>query len=398
MTDLESSGPVVWPKWCYSNGLTDSVELPSGLSLTPAVKQRRRKRTPDRAGELVKREAATPDRSPSGSPRSLASQRSSSERHSPATPASMASVAATPVTSQPGVGPPQPPRNYSDFMRSLAAKYNNNSSTHSEYFSGQQNGLLRGFDYSRYGLKPGHTPLLPAGSPKEEKKEEPVTAASPLLAMHPHLAALSGLPMLDMLSMVRPGLTPSDYLASSQAAVAAAAAAPTAPAGKRPAEGAPLDLSNMKRPRLDKAGFKELFGLKEEEPRAGSASPRPTAELAAALHGSACTQKPCSTEAEAVAAWDVEQVCAFVRSVDVCAEYAEAFKEHGIDGSTLPLLSAEHLTNILSMKLGPALKLRTALSQKIGHCAVCMHCSHCHATPKTVAKSFLPFSPTSKGH
>ena len=76
----------------------------------------------------------------------------------------------------------------------------------------------------------------------------------------------------------------------------------------------------------------------------------------------------------------------------------QAFKEHGIDGSTLPLLSAEHLTNILSMKLGPALKLRTALSQKIGHCAVCMHCSHCHAAPKTVAKSFLPFSPPSKGH
>ena len=195
------------------------------------------------------------------------------------------------------------------------------------YFSSQQNGLLRGFDYSRYGLKPGHTPLLPAASPKDDKKEEPVVsaaAANPLLAVHPHLAALSGLPMLDVLSMMRPGLTPADYLASSQAAAAAAAAAatPAAPAGKRPADGAPLDLSNMKRPRLDKAGFKELFGLKEE-PRAGSASPRPTAELAAALHGSACTQKPCSTEAEAVAAWGVDEVCAFVRSLDVCAEYAE---------------------------------------------------------------------------
>ena len=190
------------------------------------------------------------------------------------------------------------------------------------YFAGQPNGLLRGFDYSRYGLKPGHTPLLPASSPKEEKKEEGVPA-NPLLAVHPHLAALSGLPMLDVLSMVRPGLTPADYLAGSQAAAPAPAAAPVAPAGKRPAEGAPLDLSNMKRPRLDKAGFKELFGLKEEEPRADSASPRPTAELAAALHGSACTQKPCSPEGEAVAAWGIDEVCAFVRSVDVCAEFAE---------------------------------------------------------------------------
>ena len=110
-----------------SGGLTESVELPSGLSLTPAVKQRRRKRTPDTAGELVKREAATPERSPSGSPRSLVSQRSPSERHSPATPASVASVAVTPVTSQPAAGQPPPPRNYSDFMRSLAAKYNNNN-------------------------------------------------------------------------------------------------------------------------------------------------------------------------------------------------------------------------------------------------------------------------------
>ena len=185
------------------------------------------------------------------------------------------------------------------------------------YFAGQQSGLLRGFDYSRYGLKPGHTPLLPA---KEEKREEAVTPPSnPLLAVHPHLAALSGLPMLDVLSMVRPGLTPADYLAGSQAAPAPAAA----PAGKRPADGAPLDLSNMKRPRLDKAGFKELFGLKEEEARSDSVSPRPTAELAAVLHGSACTQKPCSTEAETVAAWGVDEVCAFVRSVDVCAEYAE---------------------------------------------------------------------------
>ncbi|XP_037076506.1 sterile alpha motif domain-containing protein 11-like [Pollicipes pollicipes] len=360
MTDLDSSGPVIWPKWCYSNVPTEGPELPSGLSVTPAVK-RRRKRTLESAD--VKRESSTPERSPSGSPRSLSSQRSPHERHSPATPAS----AATPVTSQ-----ALPPRNYSDFMRSLAAKYNNNNPN--EYFSGQANGLLRGFDYSRYGLKPGHTPLL-ASPAKEEKKEEVAPAANPLLAVHPHLAALSGLPMLDVLSMVRPGLTPSDYLAAGQTAAAA-------PAGKRPPEGAPLDLSNMKRPRLEK-GFKELFGLKEEAARVGSASPRPSAELAAALHGSACTQKPCSPEAEAVSSWGVDEVCSFVRSVDVCAEYAETFREHGIDGSTLPLLSAEHLTNILHLKLGPALKLRTALSQKIGHCAVCMHCTHCHATKPT---------------
>lgn len=30
------------------------------------------------------------------------------------------------------------------------------------------------------------------------------------------------------------------------------------------------------------------------------------------------------------------------------------------------------------MKLGPALKLRAILSRRLGHCAVCLHCVHCH--------------------
>ena len=76
----------------------------------------------------------------------------------------------------------------------------------------------------------------------------------------------------------------------------------------------------MKRPRL---GFKELFGLKDEDVRSGGGSPRPAAELASSLHGSVCAQKPCSPEAESVRSWGVNEVCAFVRSVDFCAEYAE---------------------------------------------------------------------------
>ena len=105
-----------------SDAQTETVELPSGLSLTPTVKQRRKKRTLEGLAD-VKREAATPDRSPSGSPGSLVSQRSPVERRSPATPASVAPMAASPATSQPAAAQP-PPRNYSDFMRSLAAKYN----------------------------------------------------------------------------------------------------------------------------------------------------------------------------------------------------------------------------------------------------------------------------------
>ncbi|PSN41580.1 hypothetical protein C0J52_17895 [Blattella germanica] len=35
----------------------------------------------------------------------------------------------------------------------------------------------------------------------------------------------------------------------------------------------------------------------------------------------------------------------------------------------------------MGMKLGPALKLRATLSRRLGHCAVCMHCVHCHNAP-----------------
>lgn len=55
------------------------------------------------------------------------------------------------------------------------------------------------------------------------------------------------------------------------------------------------------------------------------------------------------------------------------------FREHAIDGSTLPLLTEDHLTASMGLKLGPALKLRTALAKRIGHCAICLHCAHCHA-------------------
>ncbi|KAG5890336.1 hypothetical protein JTB14_016222 [Gonioctena quinquepunctata] len=54
------------------------------------------------------------------------------------------------------------------------------------------------------------------------------------------------------------------------------------------------------------------------------------------------------------------------------------FREQRIDGSGLPLLTEDHLTNRMNMKLGPALKLRSILAKKIGSCNVCLHCSHCH--------------------
>lgn len=37
----------------------------------------------------------------------------------------------------------------------------------------------------------------------------------------------------------------------------------------------------------------------------------------------------------------------------------QTFKDHMIDGETLPLLSEEHLLDTLGLKLGPALKIRS---------------------------------------
>ncbi|CAM1324758.1 Uncharacterised protein g8776 [Pycnogonum litorale] len=95
---------------------------------------------------------------------------------------------------------------------------------------------------------------------------------------------------------------------------------------------------------------------------------------------STCTNSSCSDSALAneVSKWTVDEVCNFVTSVDTCAEYAEKFREQSIDGAVLPLLTEEHLITNMKMKLGPAIKLRSTLARKIGHCIVCMHCVHCH--------------------
>ncbi|KOB79334.1 Uncharacterized protein OBRU01_00551 [Operophtera brumata] len=47
------------------------------------------------------------------------------------------------------------------------------------------------------------------------------------------------------------------------------------------------------------------------------------------------------------------------------------FREQRIDGAGLPLLTEDHLTGMLQMKLGPALKLRAVLARRLEPCATC---------------------------
>ncbi|XP_041979542.1 uncharacterized protein LOC121733379 [Aricia agestis] len=79
----------------------------------------------------------------------------------------------------------------------------------------------------------------------------------------------------------------------------------------------------------------------------------------------------CAEARARLSAMSVDEVVEFVASIDICAEYATNFRDQRIDGSGLPLLTEEHLTGMLQMKLGPALKLRAAVAKKIEPCAQC---------------------------
>lgn len=84
--------------------------------------------------------------------------------------------------------------------------------------------------------------------------------------------------------------------------------------------------------------------------------------------------RKCHARIEEISAWTVDNVCDFVGSIDICAEYVQNFRDQSIDGAGLPLLTEEHLTNSLGMKLGPALKLKSMLAKKLGGpcpCALC---------------------------
>lgn len=73
-----------------------------------------------------------------------------------------------------------------------------------------------------------------------------------------------------------------------------------------------------------------------------------------------------TTAPEDVNKWTVEDVCNFVGGLSGCGEYARVFREQGIDGETLPLLTEEHLLNTMGLKLGPALKIRAQVAKRLG--------------------------------
>ncbi|KAM6160984.1 sterile alpha motif domain-containing protein 7 [Erethizon dorsatum] len=69
---------------------------------------------------------------------------------------------------------------------------------------------------------------------------------------------------------------------------------------------------------------------------------------------------------EDIQKWTVDDVHTFIRSLPGCSDYAQVFKDHAIDGETLPLLTEEHLRGTMGLKLGPALKIQSQVSQHVG--------------------------------
>ncbi|XP_003503547.1 sterile alpha motif domain-containing protein 7 [Cricetulus griseus] len=65
--------------------------------------------------------------------------------------------------------------------------------------------------------------------------------------------------------------------------------------------------------------------------------------------------------------WTVDDVHNFIRSLPGCSDYAQVFKDHAIDGETLPLLTEQHLRGTMGLKLGPALKIQSQVSQHVGN-------------------------------
>ncbi|XP_071608792.1 sterile alpha motif domain-containing protein 7 [Heliangelus exortis] len=70
---------------------------------------------------------------------------------------------------------------------------------------------------------------------------------------------------------------------------------------------------------------------------------------------------------EDIRKWTVDDVHNFIMSLPGCSDYAQVFKDHAIDGETLPLLTEEHLLDTMGLKLGPALKIRSQVSRRLGN-------------------------------
>ncbi|KAL2085448.1 hypothetical protein ACEWY4_018768 [Coilia grayii] len=66
-------------------------------------------------------------------------------------------------------------------------------------------------------------------------------------------------------------------------------------------------------------------------------------------------------QASRVAHWTVDEVADFIHSLPGCVEQAKQFREEQIDGKAFLLLTQRDIVKIMSVKLGPALKIYNSI-------------------------------------
>ncbi|KAG8123851.1 hypothetical protein E2320_019214 [Naja naja] len=61
--------------------------------------------------------------------------------------------------------------------------------------------------------------------------------------------------------------------------------------------------------------------------------------------------------ASKVSKWSTDEVSEFIRSLPGCEEHGKVFKDEQIDGEAFLLMTQADIVKIMSIKLGPALKI-----------------------------------------
>ncbi|XP_035439942.1 uncharacterized protein LOC118269123 isoform X3 [Spodoptera frugiperda] len=321
------------------------------------------------------RDAASPAHAPPPTPTPAPHAPVKSERLSPHDSNASRSRSVTPSTSSyPGTPPERgsphapappasahPPRNYSDIMRSLAARYNTHNNN--DYFH-----RMNGFGEVR------------TSAPAQDATDAPLGGLFTRLACKqggpPRLPAFPV--MLDMSST-------KTLLAISRVGRSGRSRRKRNGAGAP--EHSPLDLSAAGESAAKRARLSASPSTRSDSDDRDRVSNDERSD--------ARGECLCAEARARLSAWSVDEVCDFINSIDICAEYATNFREQRIDGAGLPLLTEDHLTGMLQMKLGPALKLRAVLARRLEPCAQCQAATNTLAMAPRINGAALKSEPRS---
>ncbi|KAL4716708.1 hypothetical protein ACJJTC_004827 [Scirpophaga incertulas] len=302
----------------------------------------------DAAASPAHAQAPTPAPAPPAQPQPQVK----SERLSPHDSTASRSRSVTPSTSSypgtppergsphalPQPAPAHPPRNYSDIMRSLAARYNTHSNN--DYFN-----RMNGFGAeARASASPAQADASDAPLGGLFTRLARQQGGPPRLPAFPFMLDMSSTKTLLAISRVGRG----GRLRRKRIS----ACAP---------EHSPLDLSAAGESAAKRARLSASPSTRSDSDDRDGISNDDRSE--------ARGECMCAEARARLSAWSVDDVCDFISSIDICAEYASNFREQRIDGAGLPLLTEDHLTGMLQMKLGPALKTESRVSETSG--AVC---------------------------